>query len=90
MIPVGYFFFRLRDRLLEREGTLPPALRASDSPMAIACLRLVTFLPELPLRKVPRLRSCMARFTLLCDFFPYRLAMMPPRPQRPLFIERPG
>jgi hypothetical protein len=25
--------------------------------MAMACLRLVTFLPELPLRNVPRFRS---------------------------------
>jgi hypothetical protein len=40
--------------------------------MAIACLRLVTFLPERPLRSVPRLRSCIARLTLLCAFFPYR------------------
>ena len=48
-------------------GTLPPSLRASDRPMAIACLRLVTFLPE-PLRSVPRLRSCIARFTLLDAF----------------------
>ena len=41
-------------------GTLPPSSRASDNPMAIACLRLFTFLPELPLRSVPRFRSCMA------------------------------
>lgn len=47
----------------DRAGTLPPARRASDSPMAMACLRLVTFLPERPLRRVPRLRSCIARFT---------------------------
>src|SRR5581483_10025204 len=53
------------DQLDERElflprrlGTRPPARRASDRPMAIACLRLVTFLPERPLRKVPRLRLC--------------------------------
>ena len=32
-------------------GTLAPALRASDNPIAIACLRLVTFLP-LPLLSV--------------------------------------
>jgi hypothetical protein len=29
----------------------------------------------LPLRRVPSLRSCIARFTLSCAFFPYRLAM---------------
>ena len=45
-------------------GTLPPALRASDRPIAIACSLLFTFLPE-PLFSVPRLRSCIARFTLL-------------------------
>jgi hypothetical protein len=52
-------------------GTLPPSRRASDSPMAIACLRLVTFLPERPLRSVPCLRSCIARSTLLAAFLPY-------------------
>src|SRR3989337_4591852 len=39
-------------------GTLEPALRASDSPMAIACFLLVTFLP-LPLRSLPRFFSCI-------------------------------
>jgi hypothetical protein len=34
-------------------GTFAPFFLASESPMAIACLRLVTFLPEPPLRKVP-------------------------------------
>src|SRR5437867_9474125 len=53
-------------------GTFAPALRASDRPIAIACLRLVTFLPERPLFSVPSLRSCIARFTLLCAFLPYR------------------
>src|SRR5690349_22149241 len=75
----GYFFFlRVRLLLLERDGTLPPARRASERPMAMACLRLVTFLPDRPLRSVPALRSCIARLTLLCDFLPYRLAMLPP------------
>src|SRR5689334_10693548 len=66
-----YFFFLLRERV----GTLPPARRASDRPIAIACLRLVTFLPERPLRSVPALRSSIARFTFAPAFFPYRLAM---------------
>ena len=35
-------------------GTFAPDLRASESPMAMACLRLFTFLPERPLFKVPR------------------------------------
>jgi hypothetical protein len=42
--------------------------------MAIACLRLVTFLPERPLRNVPRLRSFMARSTFAPAALPY-LAM---------------
>jgi hypothetical protein len=58
-----------------RFGTLAPARRASDSPIAIACLRLVTFLPDRPLRNVPRLRSRIVFSTLLRAFFPY-LAMM--------------
>jgi hypothetical protein len=65
-----YFFFLLR-------GTLAPARRASDRPIAIACLRLFTFLPERPLFSVPRLRSCIARFTFFCAFLPY-LAMGTP------------
>ena len=32
--------------LLFLRGTLPPSRRASLRPMAIACLRLVTFLPS--------------------------------------------
>jgi hypothetical protein len=56
-------------------GTLAPARRASDKPMAMACLRLFTFLPERPLLNVPCLRSCIARFTFDCAFFPYFLAM---------------
>jgi hypothetical protein len=52
-------------------GTFAPARRASDNPMAIACLRLLTFLPEPPLRSVPSLRSCMTFLTFACAFFPY-------------------
>src|SRR3954463_11138022 len=57
-------------------GTLPPSRRASESPIAIACLRLFTFLPEPPLFSVPRLRSCIAFSTLSCAFFPYFAAML--------------
>ena len=60
----------------ERGGTRPPSRLASDSPIAIACLRLVTFLPELPLRKVPRLRSRIARATFCLLFLPYLLATL--------------
>ena len=42
--------------------------------MAIACLRLVTFLPERPLRSLPRFISCIDFSTLVCAFLPY-LAM---------------
>jgi hypothetical protein len=52
-------------------GTFAPARRASDNPMAIACLRLLTFLPEPPLRSVPSLRSCMTFLTFACACFPY-------------------
>jgi hypothetical protein len=62
-----YFFFL-------RGGTLPPARRACERPMAIACLRLFTRWRERPLRNVPRLRSRIARFTLRCAVLPY-LAM---------------
>jgi hypothetical protein len=51
-------------------GTFPPASRASDNPMAMACLRLFTFLPEPPLRSFPSLNSCITFSTLSCDFFP--------------------
>jgi len=43
--------------------------------MAIACLRLVTFLPERPLRSVPCLRSCIARSTFLDAFLLYFFAI---------------
>jgi hypothetical protein len=45
-------------------GTFAPFFRASESPMAIACLRLFTFLP-LPLFSVPRFRR---RIALPTDF----------------------
>src|SRR5690242_6780012 len=57
-----YFFFF---------GTLAPRLRASDKPIAIACLRLFTFFPERPLRNVPALRFFIARSTFLAAPFPY-------------------
>jgi hypothetical protein len=52
-------------------GTLSPSRRASLSPIAIACLRLLTVFPDRPDFSVPCLRSCIARSTLLCAFFPY-------------------
>src|SRR5690349_2695422 len=58
-------------------GTLPPALRASDNPIAIACFLLVTFLPERPLFSFPFFRSCIARLTFFCAVLPY-FAIVPP------------
>lgn len=40
--------------------------------MATACRRLVTFLPDRPLRNRPRLYSCIAFSTFLAAFGPYR------------------
>ena len=62
---------RLRPPPLRLRGTFAPALRASLKPMAIACLRLVTFLPDRPERNVPCLRSRIARSTFFCAFLPY-------------------
>jgi len=53
-------------------GTFLPFRRASESPMAIACLRLVTFLPLPPLLSVPRFRLCIApstSFEALAEYF---------------------
>ena len=44
-------------------GTFLPSALASDSPIAIACLRLVTLRPERPLSKVPALRFFITRST---------------------------
>ena len=44
-------------------GTLAPLRLASDNPIAIACLRLFTRLPLLPLVSVPFFRLCIARLT---------------------------
>src|SRR5438045_9734628 len=63
----SYFFFE--DLFLA--GTLAPDLRASERPIAMACLRLFTFLPDLPLRNVPFFFSFMTFLTLSCDFLPY-------------------
>jgi hypothetical protein len=62
-----YFVFA---RVLRFGGTFAPERRASERPMAIACLRLFTFFFERPLRSEPLLRSCRARLTLLPAFFP--------------------
>src|SRR5262249_9747329 len=45
-----FLFVLLFFRLFFFDGTLSPSARASDKPIAIACLRLVTFWPDRPLR----------------------------------------
>ena len=56
-------------------GTFAPAARASESPIAIACLRLLTVRPERPLFKVPALRFFIARSTVLDAFLEYFRAL---------------
>jgi len=41
--------------------------------MAIACLRLFTVFPLLPLLSLPRLNPCISRSTLFCALGPYFL-----------------
>jgi hypothetical protein len=57
-------------------GTLLPAALASERPIAIACLRLLTFRPERPLFNVPALRFFIARSTFADAFFEYFRAMI--------------
>src|SRR6185312_6217430 len=53
------------DELLFFDGTFLPSRRASDRPIAMACLRLFTFLPLRPILRRPRLNSCISRSTFL-------------------------
>src|SRR5262249_8399415 len=74
--PGGYLVRRLeRERLDFFAGTLAPARRASERPIAIACFRLLTFLPERPDLSVPAFRSRIAFSTLAEAFLPYARAM---------------
>src|SRR5205823_14844308 len=54
-------------------GTLAPFFRASESPMAMACFRLLTRppLPPLPERSVPRFFRRIALATVLPAALPY-------------------
>jgi hypothetical protein len=58
---------------VRRRGTFAPFDRASESPIAIACLRLFTRPPRppLPLRSVPRFRRRIALATRLLAARPY-------------------
>src|SRR5262245_49429678 len=81
----AYFFF-LRLDAARRDGlggTFAPLSRASDRPMAMACLRLFTVRPLRPLFSVPRLRRRIADSTVFCAFLPYFRGMdSPPRAPR--------
>jgi hypothetical protein len=81
----GCYFFVFRFDFFEAFffeaffGTFMPSARASDSPIAIACLRLVTLRPERPLFNVPALRFFITRSTsaeALLEYFRAVRAMM--------------
>jgi hypothetical protein len=57
-------------------GTFAPAALASERPIAIACLRLVTLRPDRPLFRVPALRFFITRSTSAEAFFEYFRGMM--------------
>jgi hypothetical protein len=63
------YFFLLDFRELLR-GTFAPFFRASLSPIAMACFRLVTFRPD-PLFRVPFFLRCIADLTVFEADFPY-------------------
>jgi hypothetical protein len=69
--PPYRFAFRFFDFFFRFFGTLAPAARASDNPIAIACLRLLTLRPERPLFNVPDLRFFIARPTFADAFLEY-------------------
>jgi hypothetical protein len=71
---MGYFVLVERRRAVLRDdfrdGTFAPFLRASLSPMAIACLRLVTLRPD-PLFSVPFFFRRIADLTVFDAASPY-------------------
>jgi hypothetical protein len=52
-------------------GTFAPAFRAFERPIAMACLRLFTFLPLRPLFSFPRFISCISVLTCSLAEGPY-------------------
>ncbi|MBN8981735.1 MAG: hypothetical protein J0I29_10755 [Rhizobiales bacterium] len=72
------FVERFAELFLDFFGTFLPSLRASESPIAMACMRLVTFLPDLPLLNVPLLRFFIARSTFFDAAFEYLRAIRNP------------
>jgi hypothetical protein len=69
------FFFALFRFFEAFFGTFFPLALASESPIAIACLRLVTFLPERPLFRVPAFRFFITRSTSREAFLEYLRAI---------------
>jgi 1-deoxy-D-xylulose-5-phosphate synthase len=74
----AYSYPRLRLRPPRFFGTFFPFRRAFESPIAIACLRLLTLRPLRPLLRVPRLRLRIARSTSFDALREYRRAMIGP------------
>jgi hypothetical protein len=75
----GNYFFALRFFAFFFDaffGTFFPSALASERPIAMACLRLVTFLPDRPLLKVPALRFFITRSTSADAFWEYLRAMV--------------
>jgi hypothetical protein len=73
------FDFRFLELFLFFErflGTFLPSALASERPIAIACLRLLTLRPDRPLFRVPALRFLIARPTLADAFLEYFRAMI--------------
>src|SRR5262249_32172057 len=69
----------MRQRLeARRGGTFAPFFRASESPMAMACFRLLTVRPLLPLFSVPRFRRRIADATVFCADLPYLREVLRP------------
>jgi hypothetical protein len=76
-----FAFFVLRDFFADffadfLAGTFFPSLRASERPIAMACFRLLTVLPDRPLFSVPFLRLCMARLTFFAAPLEYFRTMI--------------
>jgi hypothetical protein len=75
-LPAAVRFFRLADDLPGGGGTFLPSRRASESPMAMACLGFFTVFPLRPLLSFPRLKACISRSTSFEAFGEYFRAML--------------
>jgi hypothetical protein len=70
--PEGRPSFLATNYAARLRGTFAPSRRASERPIAIACLRLFTLRP-LPDFSFPRLNSCISSPTFSCALRPYFL-----------------